>query len=49
MLGWLGSQLPWWVAGPAIGACVVALYGLANAGLGVSGAWLATLAPIEGW
>ncbi|MGI9157009.1 MAG: YeeE/YedE family protein [Marmoricola sp.] len=49
MLGLLGAQLPWWVAGPCIGLCVVALYGLANARLGVSGAWLATVAPIEGW
>jgi len=49
MLGVLSGQLPWWVAGPAVGLCVVALYGLINARLGVSGAWLATLAPAEGW
>jgi uncharacterized membrane protein YedE/YeeE len=49
VLGVLDGQLPWWVAGPAIGLCVVALYGLMNARLGVSGAWLATLAPMEGW
>jgi len=36
----LPEQLPWWVAGPAIGLCVVALYGLANVKLGVSGGWL---------
>ncbi len=43
-------QLPWWIAGPGIGLCVVALYGLANVRLGVSGSWLAaTVAPIEGW
>lgn len=34
------GQLPWWVAGPGIGLCVVALYGLANVRLGVSGGWL---------
>jgi xanthine/uracil permease len=49
MLDVLGAQLPWWVAGPGVGLCVVALYGLINARLGVSGAWLATLAPVEGW
>ena len=45
----LPAQLPWWVAGPGVGLCVVALYGLINARLGVSGAWLATLAPLERW
>ena len=49
MLGWLSGQLPWWVAGPGVGLCVVGLYGLINARLGVSGAWLATIAPVEGW
>ena len=49
MLGWIGPQLPWWVTGPGVGLCVVALYGLINARLGVSGAWLATIAPAEGW
>ena len=49
MLGWIGGQLPWWITGPGVGLCVVALYGLINARLGVSGAWLATLAPAEGW
>jgi uncharacterized protein len=49
VLGLLDGQLPWWIAGPAVGLCVVALYGLVNARLGVSGAWLATLAPSEGW
>jgi uncharacterized membrane protein YedE/YeeE len=34
------GQLPWWVAGPAVGLCVVALYALANLRLGVSGGWL---------
>src|SRR4051794_17146489 len=36
----LPSQLPWWVAGPGVGLCVVAMYGLANRKLGVSGGWL---------
>jgi hypothetical protein len=45
----VGAQLPWWVAGPGVGLCVVALYGLIDARLGVSGAWLATIAPVEGW
>ena len=42
MLGLISGQLPWWVTGPGVGLCVVALYGLINARLGVSGAWLAT-------
>lgn len=37
----LPAQLPWWVAGPALG--LVALYGLANVKLGVSGGWLQLL------
>jgi uncharacterized membrane protein YedE/YeeE len=46
----LPAQLPWWLAGPGMGLCVLALYGLANRRLGVSGAWLATVvAPIERW
>ena len=49
MLGLLPAQLPWFVTGPGVGLCVVALYGLINARLGVSGAWLATIAPAEGW
>jgi uncharacterized membrane protein YedE/YeeE len=36
----LPGQLPWWLAGPGIGLCVVALYALANLKLGVSGSWL---------
>ena len=36
----LPSQLPWWVAGPGVGLCVVAMYGLVNQKLGVSGGWL---------
>jgi len=34
------DQLPWWVAGPGVGLCVVALYALAGLKLGVSGGWL---------
>ena len=40
MLHVLPHQLPWWIAGPGVGLCVVLLYGLANAKLGVSGGWL---------
>ena len=40
MVHLLPAQLPWWVAGPGIGLCVVALYALANVKLGVSGGWL---------
>jgi hypothetical protein len=32
------EQLPWWIAGPALGLCVVAIRGLLNARLGVTGA-----------
>lgn len=49
MLGLIGARVPWWVTGPGVGLCVVALYGAINARLGVSGAWLATLAPVERW
>lgn len=36
----LPDQLPWWLAGPGIGLCVVAMYGVLNVKLGVSGGWL---------
>ena len=50
MLNLLPAQLPWWLAGPGMGSCVAALYGLANRRLGVAGAWLAAVvAPLEGW
>lgn len=39
----LPDQLPWWVAGPGVGLCVVAMYGLLNRKLGVSGGWLQLL------
>ena len=41
------EQLPWWVAGPGIGMCVVALYALANVKLGVSGGWLQLLHAVS--
>ena len=44
----LPAQLPWWVAGPGIGLCVVALYGLANLKLGVSGGWLQLVLVLQG-
>ena len=43
----LPAQLPWWVAGPGIGLCVVALYALAGVKLGVSGGWLQLVALLE--
>ena len=43
----LPAQLPWWVAGPGIGLCVVALYALTNRKLGVSGGWLQLLFRIQ--
>ena len=48
MLHLLPHQLPWWIAGPAIGLCVVAMYGLANVKLGVSGGWLQALFAAQG-
>ena len=35
----LHSQLPWWIAGPALGLCVVAMRWLMNERLGVMGGW----------
>src|SRR5437016_13084000 len=51
----LPKQLAWWIAGPGVGLCVVAMYALANRRLGVSGGWLqlvnaAQRRPVtEGW
>ena len=42
------AQLPWWVAGPGVGLCVVALYGLGNVKLGVSGGWLQLVLRAQG-
>jgi len=47
MLHLLPAQLPWWVAGPGIGLCVVALYALTNRKLGVSGGWLQLLFVLQ--
>jgi hypothetical protein len=44
----LPHQLPWWLAGPGVGLCVVAMYGLLNARLGVSGGWLQVLRRASG-
>jgi uncharacterized membrane protein YedE/YeeE len=33
------EQLPWWIGGPLLGLCVVAIRGLLNARLGVTGAF----------
>jgi uncharacterized membrane protein YedE/YeeE len=35
----LNSQLPWWIGGPVMGLCVVAMRWLMNERLGVMGAW----------
>ena len=47
MVDVIPGQLPWWVAGPGIGLCVVALYALAGVKLGVSGGWLQLLLALE--
>lgn len=35
----LHAQLPWWIGGPALGLCVVAMRWLMNERLGIVGAW----------
>ena len=35
----LHDQLPWWIGGPVLGLCVVALRALIGERLGVTGAW----------
>jgi uncharacterized protein len=35
----MSGQLPWWIGGPVLGLCVVAIRGLLNARLGVTGAF----------
>jgi len=42
MFDLLPDQLPWYVAGPALGLLVVALFALANQPLGASGAYVQT-------
>lgn len=49
MLGLFDGQLPWWAVGPGLGLCVVAMYALVGARLGVSGGWLSLIARAEGW
>jgi uncharacterized membrane protein YedE/YeeE len=44
----ISDQLPWWVAGPGVGLCVVALYALAGVRLGVSGGWLQLVQAAQG-
>ncbi len=34
------SRMPWFIAGPVIGLCVVALYALANQRMGVTGSYV---------
>ena len=40
MLHLLPDPLPWYIAGPGFGLCVVALYALTNKHLGVSGSYV---------
>jgi uncharacterized membrane protein YedE/YeeE len=35
----LHSQMPWWIGGPALGLCVIAMRWLMNLRLGAMGAW----------
>lgn len=42
MIDILPDRLPWFIAGPGIGLCVVALYGLVNRPLGATTAYLET-------
>ena len=48
MLHLLPHRVPWWIAGPGVGLCVVALYGLGSMRLGVSGSWLQVLSVVRG-
>src|SRR3954452_20011771 len=45
----LHHQLPWFVAGPALGLCVVAIRLLLNARLGVTGGYSAVVERILDW
>ena len=40
------EQLPWWIGGPVMGLCVVAIRGLLNARLGVTGAFSEVIARV---
>ena len=39
----LPNQIPWWIAGPALGLLVVGLFLVANQPLGASGAYVQTI------
>jgi uncharacterized membrane protein YedE/YeeE len=43
----LHSQLPWWIAGPLLGLCVVAMRWLMNERLGVMGGWTDVLTTVS--
>ena len=48
----LHEQLPWWVGGPVLGLCVVALRALIGERLGVTGAWSSAIESVargRGW
>ncbi len=45
----LHHQLPWFIAGPALGACVVAIRLLLNARLGVTGGFSAVIERVLDW
>jgi len=45
----LHAQLPWFIAGPALGACVVAIRLLLNARLGVTGGFSAIVERVLDW
>lgn len=50
----LADRIPWFIAGPALGLCVVALYALANKPLGTTSAYTQTVAflfrrPTDVW
>jgi len=44
----LPDRLPWFVAGPAIGLCVVALFALTNQRMGVTGSYVALGSLLQG-
>jgi uncharacterized protein len=45
----LHHQLPWFIAGPALGLCVVAIRLLLNARLGVTGGFSAVIERVLDW
>src|SRR3712207_322514 len=45
----LPYQLPWYVVGPLIGLCVVALYAIANKPLGSTSIYTQTIALVRGF